>query len=133
MPLIFASLGRTFWLSMLAAVATVAIGGTAFTAGLSGDQSSRTATSATVIGGYTATGVGYTLNSTTPTNIDAITFKIVSPGAQPNTVKVQGASAGTFYSCITALNVADYDATCTTTSPQLTVGAANNLVIVVSQ
>jgi len=132
MPLAFASLGRTFWLSMLAAAATVAISGTAFTASLSGSQASKTATSATVIGGYTVTSVGYTLGAQ-PTNIDAITFTIVAPGAQPSTVKAQGATGGTFYSCLTVLNIANYDATCASTSPQLTVLAADNLTLVVSQ
>ena len=126
------SLGRTFWLSTLAAAATVAIAGTVFTASLSGNQASKTATSATVIGGYNVTTVSYTLGAT-PTNIDAITFKIVAPGAQPNSVYAQGVTGGTFYSCSTVLNVADYDATCTTTAPQLTVAAADNLTIVVSQ
>lgn len=130
---LFASLGRTFWLAVLGAAATVAIGGTAFTAGLTGDQSSKTASSVTVIGGYSVTTVAYTLGAT-PTNIDAITFTIVSPGAQPGTVKAQADSTGgTFYSCLTVLNVANYDATCNSTSPQLTVTDADSLTIVVSQ
>ena len=129
---LFASLGRTFWLSMLGAGMAIAIGGTAFTGSLAGSQASKTASSATVIGVYSVTTVAYTLGST-PTNIDAVTFKIVAPGEQLSTVKAQAATGGTFYNCSTVLNVADYDATCASTSPQLTVSAADNLTIVVSQ
>ena len=132
MTLAFASFGRTFWMALFGATVAVALGGTAFTASLSGSQASKTATSTTVIGGYAVSTVAYTLGST-PTAIDAITFKIVAPGAQPGTVKVQAETAGSFYNCSTLLNGADYDATCATTSPALTVAAANNLTIVVSQ
>ena len=125
--------GRSFWLSALAGLATVAVAGTAFTAGLGGDQSSKTATAATVIGTYNVTTVAYTLGAT-PTNIDAITFKIVAPGAQPSVVKAQAVNpGGTFYNCTTVLSGADYNATCASTSPQLTVSAANQLTVVVTQ
>lgn len=130
---LFASLGRTFWLAALAAAASVAIAGTAFTASLT-VPSSNSATGATVIGAYTVNALSYTLNGTTPTNIDAITFKIIAPSAQPGTVKAKADSSGIWYSCNTVLNVADYDATCnTTTGTQLTVGNANNLTLVISQ
>lgn len=130
---LFASLGRTFWLATLAATASVAIAGTAFTASLT-VPASNSATGATVIGAYTVTTLSYTLNGTTPTNIDAITFKIIAPPAQPVTVKAKADSSGIWYSCNTVLNVADYDATCnTTTGTQLTVGNVNNLTLVVSQ
>ena len=124
--------GRPFWLTVVGAIAAIAVTGTAFTASLAGTQTSNTATATTVIGAYTVNNVTYTL-AATPTDISAITFKIVAPGAQPTFVKAQAVTAGTFYNCTTVLNVADYDATCATTSPQLTVAAANNMTIVVSK
>jgi len=125
--------GRSFWLTVIGAVAAIAFTGTAFTASLAGTQTSNTATATTVIGAYNVTTVAYTLNATTSTNIDAITFKIVAPGAQPTFVKAQAVTGGTFYNCTTLLVVADYNATCASTTPQLTVAAANSMTIVVSK
>lgn len=124
--------GRSFWLTVIGSVVAMSVAGTAFTGALAGTQTSNTATAATVIGAYTVNNVTYTL-AATPTDISAITFKIVAPGAQPTFVKAQAVTAGTFYNCTTVLNVADYDATCASTSPQLTVAAANNMTIVVSK
>jgi len=131
---LFQAFGRSFWLAVIGSIAAISVTGSAFTEALAGDQSSKTATAATVIGAYTVNNVTYTLNGTTPTNIDAITFKIIAPGAQPTFVKAQAVNpGGTFYNCTTVLNVADYDATCNSTSPQLTVAAANQMTIVVSK
>ena len=124
--------GRSFWLTVVGAIAAIAFTGTAFTASLAGTQTSNTATATTVIGAYNVTTVAYTL-AATPTDIAAITFKIVAPGAQPTFVKAQAVTGGTFYNCTTVLSVSDYNATCATTSPQLTVAAANNMTIVVSK
>ena len=130
---LFASLGRTFWLAALAGAASIAIAGTAFTASLT-VPTSNTATGTTVIGAYSVASVSYTLNGSTPTNIDAITFKILAPPAAPGTIKAKADNSGIWYTCSSLLNVADYDATCNTTvGTQLTVGAASNLTLVISQ
>jgi hypothetical protein len=51
------------------------------------------------ISGYTISNVSYTLDSTTPTELDAVSFD-VSGNADPNTVKVQlDSSGGTWYDC----------------------------------
>lgn len=133
---LFQAFGRSFWLAVIGSIAAISVTGTAFTEALSGDQSSKAATSATVIGAYSVTNVRYTLNTTTPTSIDNILFKIVAPVTQPTFVRARavGASpgpAGTFYTCTLLLNGADYDATCL--SAGLTVAAANEMTIVVSK
>jgi len=79
------------------------------------------------ISGYTATAVTYTLNATTPTNIDAVAFTI-----NPTTtaaVKIQLAAAGSWYSCTNTAG----SVSCTTTSPQATVAAATQLTVVAVQ
>jgi hypothetical protein len=79
------------------------------------------------ISGYTVSAIAYTLNGTTPTNLDAVTFTIAPTAA--SVVKIQLAAAGSWYTCA---NVAGA-VTCNTTSPQATVAAATNLTVVATQ
>jgi hypothetical protein len=76
------------------------------------------------ISGYTVSSVAYGLNSTTPTNIDAVTFTISPTSA--GTVKAQLASGGSWYSCTNTSG----SVSCNTTSPQATVAAATQLTVV---
>ena len=80
------------------------------------------------ISGYTISAVHYGLNATTPSNIDSVTFTLSSTPVAGSTMKIQLTAAGSWYSCT---NVAA-DVTCTTTSPQATVLAADNLRVVVA-
>jgi hypothetical protein len=79
------------------------------------------------ITGYTATNVSYTLNSSNPQNIDAVTFTI-SP-TTTSTVKIQLASGGSWYSCTNSSG----SVSCATTSPQATAAAATQLTVVATQ
>jgi hypothetical protein len=79
------------------------------------------------ISGYTATAVAYTLNTTTPTNIDAVAFTI-NPTTS-GTVKIQLAAAGSWYTCTNTSG----SVSCATTSPQATVAAATQLTVVAVQ
>ena len=134
---LLAAFGRTFWLAVIAAAAVTSFAGSAFTGTLAGAQTSKTSTSASVIGGYTVSNVAYTLNANTPANVDAITFTIVAPGSQPTFVKAQPVTGGTFYTCTTVLSGADYNATCATTAPQWTLVSSltnmTTLTIVIRQ
>jgi hypothetical protein len=79
------------------------------------------------ISGYTATAVTYTLNATTPTNIDAVAFTIAPTTTA--TVKVQLVTGGSWYSCTNTSGAVS----CATTAPQVTVLAANTLSVVAVQ
>lgn len=79
------------------------------------------------ISGYTVSAIAYTLNATTPTNLDAVAFTIAPTAA--SVVKIQLAAAGSWYTCA---NVSG-SVTCNTTSPQATVAAATNLTVVAVQ
>lgn len=79
------------------------------------------------ISGYTVSGVAYTLNATTPTNLDQVAFTIAPTAA--TTVKAQLAAGGSWYSCANAAG----SVTCNTTSPQATVAAATQLTVVATQ
>ena len=79
------------------------------------------------ISGYTISSVAYTLNATTPTNLDQVAFTI-SPTAA-STVKAQLAAGGSWYTCANAAG----SVTCNTTSPQATVAAATQLTVVATQ
>jgi hypothetical protein len=76
------------------------------------------------ISGYTVSSVAYGLNSTTPANIDSVTFTISPTSA--GTVKIQLASGGSWYACTNTSG----SVSCTTTSPQATVAAATQLTVV---
>ena len=76
------------------------------------------------ISGFTISSIDYTLNATTPTNLDAVTFTIAPTSA--STVKVRLAAAGSWYSCTNTAG----SVSCATTSPQATVSGATQLTVV---
>ena len=123
--------------TLVAAVAALAVAGGAyaFTAANTVPSSTAGAGSGSV-SGYTVTNLHYSLNATTPANIDSLTFN-VSP-AIPNTgsgkVIVQAAlSSGgpNTYTCTT--NTAGDTVTCATTSPQLTADKLSSVTVVAAQ
>jgi hypothetical protein len=71
--------------------------------------------------------VAYTLNSTTPTNLDQVSFTIAPTTA--SAVKAQLSAGGSWYTCANAAG----SVTCNTTSPQATVAAATQLTVVAVQ
>jgi hypothetical protein len=80
------------------------------------------------ISGYTASAVSYSLNTTNPQNIDAVTFTLDKTAT---TVKVQLVSAGTWYSCT---NTSGNNWSCNTTvGTQATAATANQLTVVATQ
>lgn len=77
------------------------------------------------ISGYTASSVAYTLNSSDPSKIDKVSFTL-SP-TSTTTVKVKLVASGSdWYSCTNTAGSVE----CTTTSPQATVAAADQLQVV---
>jgi hypothetical protein len=79
------------------------------------------------ISGYTVSNIAYTLNSTTPTNLDQVAFSITP--TTTTTVKAQLASGGSWYSCTNTAG----SVTCNTTSPQATAAGATQLTVVAAQ
>ena len=79
------------------------------------------------ISGYTITSIVYTLNSTTPTNLDQVAFTIAP--TTTSTLKVQLAAAGSWYSCTNTAG----SVTCNTTAPQATALGATQLTVVAAQ
>lgn len=79
------------------------------------------------ISGYTVTNVAYTLDSTTPTNLNQVSFTL-SPAAA-GTVRAQLSSGGAWYSCTNSTG----SVTCATTSPQATAAGATQLTVVAAQ
>lgn len=82
------------------------------------------------ITGFAASSVSYTLNATAPGNIDAVAFTLTPQPASGATVKVKLVDAGTdWYGC----TMTGANASCTTTSPQATVAASDELRLVVAE
>ena len=80
------------------------------------------------ISGYTVSAVAYSLNSSNPQNIDAVTFTLDKAAT---TVKAQLVSAGTWYACSV---VSGNNWSCNTTvGTQATAAAANQLTVVATQ
>ena len=109
-------------------ILAVAIGGSvyAYTATNTVPNTTAGAGSGT-ISGYTISSVAYTLNSTTPTNLDQVSFTIAPTTA--SAVKAQLAAGGSWHTCANAAG----SVTCNTTSPQATVAAATQLTVVAAQ
>ena len=116
-------LGLKGLIGTVAAVAVVAGGSYAFTASNT-VPTTQAGQGTGSVSGYTVSSVGYTLNGSTPSNIDAVTFTI-SP-ATATTVKAQLVAAGTWYSCVNTAG----SVSCATTSPQMTVATASTLSVV---
>ena len=82
------------------------------------------------ISGYTISSVVYNLNASNPQNIDSVTL---NTSALANTVKIQLVTAGSWYSCTTTNGPTNTAWSCTTTAPQATAAAADNLTVVASE
>jgi hypothetical protein len=119
----------------VAAAMVVAGGAYAFTAANTVPNSTVGAGAGTV-SGYTVSALHYALNSTTPTNIDSLTFTItpVVPSTSTGKVIIQAAlSTGgpTNYTCTTDTTGATV--TCATTTPQLTAALLTGVTVVAAQ
>lgn len=83
------------------------------------------------ISGYTVSNVKYTLNTTNPANIDAVSFDLAGSANKPATVKAKLETSGSsWYSCTSASTTSPFAYTCATTSPQATALGANELRVV---
>lgn len=82
---------------------------------------------ASTTSGYTITNVVYNLNATTASNIDSVTFTL---NAAASNVKIRLVTTGSYYSCT---NTSGFNWSCATTSPQVTVAAADELRVIASQ
>ena len=79
------------------------------------------------ISGYTASSVTYTLNGTTPNNIDQVAFTIAPTNATTVKIRLDGV---TWYACVNAAG----SVTCNTTvGTQATAVAATSLEVVAAQ
>lgn len=76
------------------------------------------------ISGYTVTNVQYHLNTTTPSNIDSVSFTL---SASAGTVAIELLPSTTGYSCT---NTGGNNWSCSTTSPQATVAPATQLDVI---
>ena len=82
------------------------------------------------ISGFVISNVKYNLNSTNPANIDSVTFDLDSTPPAGSVLQVKLVAAGSnWYSCTNVVAAV----TCTTTAPQATVAAADELRVVVAQ
>ena len=119
----------------LVAALSIAGGAYAYTAANTVPTSTAGAGSGTV-SGYTVTNLHYTLNTTTPANVDSLTFTVspVIPSTSTGKVTVSAAlttGGPSTYTCTT--NVAGDTVTCATTSPQLTADKLSSVTVVAAQ
>ena len=123
---------------LVAAVAAMAVAGGAyaFTASNTVPASSAGAGSGTV-SGFTVTNLHYSLNATTPINIDSLTFTVspVIPNTGSGKVIVQAiltTGGPNTYTCTT--DVSGATVTCPTTTPtQLTADKLSSVTVVAAQ
>jgi hypothetical protein len=120
--------GRTV-ASAAVVAAAVGIAGFAFTASNT-VPNTKAGDGAGTITGFVASSVHYTLNSTNPRNMDAVSFTLDSAPIAGSTIRAQVVDGGTWYACT---NTAA-DVTCdTTVGTQATVVSTNQLRVVVAQ
>lgn len=116
---------RNRYLLAALAAAVVAPAAYAFTAANT-VPNSNAGSGAGTISGYTVSSVAYTLNATSPQNVDQVAFTILPT---TGTVKVQVVSGGSWYACTNTAG----SVTCATTSPQATAAGVNQLTVVAAQ
>jgi hypothetical protein len=118
-------------------VAALAIAGGAYAFTASNTVPATTAgAGAGAVSGYTVTNLHYALDTTTPANIDSLTFTIspAVPSTGTGKVTISAAlSAGgpNPYTCTT--DTAGTTATCVTSSPQLTAALLTGVTVVAAQ
>lgn len=118
-----AFMGRARLVGALAVAVALGTGAYAFTATNTVPTSSAGSGSGT-ISGYTVSNVAYTLNATTPSNIDSMTFTL---SANATTAKAKIVSASTTYTdCTIAGGV---NVTCDF-SPDIAVTSADQLSVI---
>jgi hypothetical protein len=88
------------------------------------------------VSGYTVSNIHYSLNTTTPNNVDSLTFTIspAVPSTSSGKVIVQAAlttGGPNNYTCST--DTAGSTVTCATTTPQLTTDKLSTLTVVAAQ
>jgi hypothetical protein len=122
---------------LVAVLAVALIGGGVYAFTASNTVPATTAGSGSgVVSGYTVTNIHYSLNATTPANVDSLTFTITPavPSTGSGKVIIQAAlSTGgpTSYTCTT--DTAGALVTCTTTIPQLTAALLTGITVVAAQ
>lgn len=123
-------------LVLVAVVAAVVAGGAyAFTAANT-VPATNAGSGSGAVSGYTVTNLHYSLNSSTPTNIDSLTFTInpAIPSTSSGKVTVQAAlttGGPNNYTCST--DTPGTTVTCATTSPQLTTDKLTSVTVVAAQ
>ena len=115
--------GRSRIIGILVVAAALATGAYAFTA-TNTVPSSNAGSGSGTISGYTVSGIAYTLNATTPSNIDSMTFTL---NASAQTVKAKVVSGSTTYTdCSIAGGV---NVTCDF-SPDIAITSADQLSVI---
>jgi hypothetical protein len=122
---------------VIGVLAALAIGGGAYAFTASNTVPATTVGAGSgVVSGFTVTNLHYNLNTTTPANIDSLTFTIspVVPSTSSGKVVIAAAlSTGgpTNYTCTS--DTAGSIVTCPTTSPQLTAALLTGVTVVAAQ
>jgi hypothetical protein len=123
---------------LVGVAAALAIGGGAYAFTASNTvPASTVGAGAGAVSGYTVTALPYVLDSTTPANIDSLTFTIApavpSTGSGKVVISAALSTGGpTNYNCTTdATN--GTTVTCATTSPQLTATLLTGITVVAAQ
>jgi hypothetical protein len=123
---------------LVGVVAALAIGGGvyAFTASNT-VPSSTVGAGAGAVSGYTVTALHYVLDSTTPANIDSLTFTVApavpSTGSGKVIISAALSTGGpTNYNCTTD-STNGTTVTCVTTTPQLTAALLTGVTVVAAQ
>jgi hypothetical protein len=115
--------GRSRIIGILVVAAALATGAYAFTA-TNTVPNSNAGSGAGTISGYTVSGIAYTLNATTPSDIDSMTFTL---NANAATVKAKIVSGSTTYTdCSIAGGV---NVTCNF-SPDIAITTADQLSVI---
>ena len=118
-----ALIGRSRTLGALVVAAALATGAYAFTATNTVPASSAGSGSGT-ISGYTVSGIAYTLNATTPSDIDSMTFTLNANASTAKAKIVSGSS--TYTACTIAGGV---NVTCDF-SPDIAITTADQLSVI---
>ena len=118
-----ALIGRSRLLGALAVAAALATGAYAFTATNTVPTSSAGSGSGT-ISGYTVSGIAYTLNATTPSDIDSMTFTLNANATTAKAKIVSGSSTYTACTISGGVNV-----TCDF-SPDIAITTADQLSVI---
>lgn len=130
----FGLLSKSFWTTLIAGTALIAVGGSALTAANT-VPGTVAGSGAGTVSGYSITNVAYSLNASNPQTLDSVVITYDDTPGDPTVNRVSVNNGTTWHTCQIsgAANTVTCNASSTPSFAGTNVSAATNLIVVLTQ